>query len=106
MAVVHRGQRLVDLRFARADVLRKVVHVAHACVGDVECAVGDDGVFLGRNQQIEQLLADLHGTRRGLGVDLGHLAGGLVGAHGLIDVAHFIEQRIDRLFGLGFVLRP
>jgi len=82
----------------------EVVHIADAGVGNVERAVGEDRVLLGGGQQIEQLLADPHRTVRRLGVDQGNLAGGLVGAHRLIDVPHFVEHRIDR--GSAFAHRP
>jgi len=42
MAVIDRRQRLGDLRLVRAHVLAKVIQVADAGVGNVECAVGDD----------------------------------------------------------------
>ena len=57
-------------------------------------------------EQIEQLLADVHRAVRGFGVDLRHLAGRLVGAHGLVDVPHLVEHRIDGLIALGRILRP
>jgi hypothetical protein len=104
--IVDRRQRLGDLRLVRMHVLAKVVHVADAGVGNVEGAVGDDRILLGRGQQIEQFLADPHGAVRGLGIDLGDLAGRLVRAHRLVDVPHFIEQASIAWLALAFVVRP
>ncbi len=68
------GSALSICCFVRMDMLAEVVQIADAGVGDVEGAVGDDRVFLGGDQQIEQLLADVHRAVRRLGIDLGDFA--------------------------------
>src|SRR5882762_1182114 len=106
VAKVDRRQRLADLRIVRTDVFAEVIQVADAGVSNVERAVGDHRVLFGGGQQIEELLADPHGTVRGLGIDQGDLAGGFVRAHRVIDVSHFLEHSVDRRVSLRLVVTP
>src|SRR5215813_12832202 len=56
VAPVHRRQGALDLRLVRVNVVRVIVHVADAGVGDVERPLGDLRKVRRELDEVEQLL--------------------------------------------------
>ena len=95
-----------DRRGIGTPSLAKVVMLADAVVGDIECAARKLGNLERPANQAEELAAGLDGFVGGTPVHVGNLAGLLVGAHERVDALGFRKHRIDQALCLVAVLVP